>query len=79
MAVETCPAHQAVRERLEWGNERFKMLETNMNEVKTGIAVIVERLDHMKEVATTNRALVLDQYEELSRMLHKIKDKVEEE
>jgi hypothetical protein len=75
MASETCPVHAAVKERLEWGNERFSLLEQSMSEVKQGIAVIGERVASIKEMVIGNREAVTDQYLQLAALIRDLAKK----
>ena len=64
-----CDLHQHLIERLSKGDEAFADLTENMGVVKRDIAVIIERLEHIKEQVADNKITTLGQYNNILKKL----------
>jgi len=64
-----CDLHESVVCRFNKGDEKFDALTGDMSEVKKNVAVIIERLEHIKEQVSDNKTVVMGQYNQILERL----------
>ena len=64
-----CDLHESVICRFTEGDKKFDGLIGDMSEIKQKVAVIIERLEHIKEQVSDNKITVMGQYNNILKKL----------
>ena len=66
---KVCDLHETVVTRFIEGDKKFDKVTEDMAEVKKSVAVIIERLEHIKEQVSDNKNAVIGQYNQILEKL----------